>query len=170
MNKNDTFTIMYRILLILTFFQLGISISYGQKVESWSVKDLEVAIANTKQNIVVVNFWATYCKPCVEEIPAIVKVVSQNKDSVVLILVNLDARSIFPNRLARFIKKHHFQGVFSWLNETNPNYFCPRMDSSWDGSIPATIMINKRKNIRRFIGSSISSTQFQELLKALIMG
>jgi hypothetical protein len=52
-----------------------------------------------------------------------------------------------------------------WLNESDANYFCPRIDSSWNGTIPATLFINKENGKRFFVESEMSA---EEMLGRLL--
>lgn len=159
---------MFRILIILTLIHLDASFSYSQKIESWTVDQLKNQIIQSKENVVVINFWATYCKPCIEEIPGLINVVRTHKDSVILIMVSVDGNSVYPKKLTSFIKKHHYEAIFAWLNEKDANYFCPKIDSGWGGSIPATIIINQKKGLRKLIESPMSEVEFKEQLEIVL--
>ena len=100
--------------------------------------ELKNAIVASPKNFVIVNFWATYCRPCIREIPDLLNVAEKQKDQVELILVNLDDKKMYPKSIFQFVKKHHFRSRVIWLNETDPNYFCNEINPGWQGSIPST--------------------------------
>src|SRR5688500_7195095 len=76
---------------ILFLFLFSFSLNAGaQTIEKWKIADLENAIKNSKTPTVI-NFWATFCKPCLEELPYFQQLAKKyEKDGVKLILVSLD--------------------------------------------------------------------------------
>jgi hypothetical protein len=98
----------------------------------------------------------------VAEIPdfmATVKKYSEQK--VELILVSLDFASSFPNKILDVIKKKNFEATFLWLNETNADYFCPKVDAKWDGTIPSTLLVNSKNGYRKFFGRPMTDRQIE---------
>ena len=148
--------------MLVAFFFIGF-ISKSQTVISCNLTELENKISSNDSEMLVINFWATYCKPCVTEIPNLIRVCN-NKKNVKLILVSLDDKSMFPKKLNRFVQKHHFKTNLLWLNETDANYFCPKIDPSWNGTIPATLFIDKKNGKRLFVESEMS---FEEIKDAV---
>ncbi len=95
----------------------------------------------------VVNFWATWCKPCVKELPAFEKLgASYNSNDLSVILVSLD----FPEQLGqlkKFIKDRELKSEVLFLNDDNANEWIPKVSDKWSGAIPATLIVsNKTKN------------------------
>lgn len=115
------------------------------------------------KGVVVINFWSTWCKPCIDEIPHFIKVYDSLKaKGVELWLVSQDTRELYQSgKLKAFIggKKGWDQAKLLWFNETNADYYCPLIDSSWSGVIPATLIINNNKGYSRFIEESMTEAQ-----------
>src|SRR3954469_1994970 len=102
--------------------------SYAQHIPKWKITDVEKYMKDSS-GVLVINFWATFCKPCVAEIPSFIKITDQYKTAGVhLTLVSLDLPDYFPKKVAAFAKTHHFTADILWLDETNADYFCPKMD------------------------------------------
>lgn len=141
----------------------------AQEIPSWKITRLEEYIRSAKEPVLVINFWATFCKPCVAEIPNFISVTEQKgSDSVRLLLVSLDLPSSYPGKISSFAGKQGWKVSLAWLNETNADYFCPRIDPSWSGSIPATLFVNTRTGYRHFVEEEIDARRLeQELGKAL---
>lgn len=90
----------------------------------------------------VVNFWATWCKPCVKELPAFELVGSTYKESKVkVVLVSLD----FPEHLAKgvipFISDHELKNEVVILDDPDANTWIPLVSKEWSGAIPATVLV-----------------------------
>ena len=159
---------MKKIMLgFLLFFALGTAT--GQDIAKLKITDIEKYIANGNGDILVINFWATFCKPCVAEIPFFISTVEKYKSQKVkLILVSLDMPSYYPARIASFAKKHKFNSNIVWLDESNADYFCPKIDSAWSGSIPATLIINTATGSRKFAEEEMTPESLEMAIKEVI--
>ena len=112
----------------------------------------------------VINFWATWCVPCIEEMPWFNKIVHQNKN-VELVFVSLDNNKAYPEKIRSFINAKKITATLIWLNETNADIFCPIIEEDWGGSIPATLFINHSRNYRRFIEAQLSPAELRKQLR-----
>jgi len=96
--------------------------------------------------IYIVNFWATWCPPCVKELPAFDTLQQQYTGKPVkVLLVSLDFKEDYEEKLNRFIKKQHPLPEIVWFTETNAEKFIPEIDNRWYGSIPTTLVIHGQK-------------------------
>ncbi len=123
----------------------------------------------TKQDSLthVVNFWATWCAPCVKELPHFEKLNNQYKNNnVEVLLVSLDFPSQYDKKLKPFIKKHQLKSKILVLDDVDQNNWIPKVDSNWDGAIPVTIIYNKNK--RQFYGRAFDYTELENELKQFI--
>lgn len=115
----------------------------------------------------VINFWATWCKPCVEELPAFEKINEQySGQKVKVILASLD----FPDRIEKqvipFIKKYNLQSEVVLLDDPDANSWIPRVSQEWSGAIPATVIYNQED--RKFFEGSFTYDELKtELLSIL---
>lgn len=151
-------------LLVVLLFNAA----FSQAIKKVKIKDV-VNMIDTTQHPLVVNFWASWCQPCVHEIPWFEKAVAELKDkNVELILVSLDFRTSYPKELLSFITKKGYTSRIVWLDETNADYFCPLIDEKWDGNIPVTIMVNHKKNYRQFFSEQIPEAKLKFELKKLV--
>jgi len=154
-------------ILILLF--TTISFARAQNIPSWKVTDVQHLMAES-DSVLVISFWATFCKPCAEEIPYLESISKKYKDKKVkVLLVSLDLASFYPDKIEAFAKKNNYSSQIVWLNETNADYFCPRIDKSWDGAIPSTYFVNPKTGYRRFISDQMKPAEFEKELKKALM-
>jgi thiol-disulfide isomerase/thioredoxin len=139
----------------------------GQEIPRWKLADLENIIRNSNQPLIL-NFWAAFCKPCLEELPYFQELSAQYKDSgLTLVLVSLDLPEDY-NKIKLFAEKHHVNATIVYLDETNADLFCPVVDKDWSGSIPASLFINNKTNYRKFFEAKISKAILKEEIKSMI--
>jgi len=140
----------------------------AQTIPSWKLPQLEAAIANAK-GPTIFNFWATFCGPCVAEIPYFQQAVRRyDSAGVQLVLISLDLPETYPQKIRAFAKKHHFTAPIRYLDETDADKFCPAVDPSWSGAIPASLFVNLKTGYRKFYESKLSPEQLDSAMKAML--
>ena len=162
---------MKKVLIAITFLTLCFTAN-SQQIAKWKITDVEKYIAAGNGDVLVINFWATFCKPCVAEIPSFIKIVDKYKSrNVKLLLVSLDLPSFYPAKIDAFVKKKNIKTNVTWLDETNADYFCPKVDAKWSGSIPATLIVNTKTGYRKFFEEEIEAVVFEKaLVEAISVG
>jgi thiol-disulfide isomerase/thioredoxin len=152
---------------LFIFILIGFAtVANSQKIARWKIEDVSKSFSADNDTVYVVNFWATFCKPCNEEIPDFIRLAEKyKKQKVKLMLVSLDLASYVPVRLPEFIKKNKYKTNHVWLNETDADRFCPMIDEKWSGAIPATIIVNNKTGYRKFFDDQISAADFEAALK-----
>jgi hypothetical protein len=104
----------------------------------------------------------------VEEMPWLNKIINaKNNGDVTLVLVSLDSKSAFPDKIRSFLKRRNIRATFIWLDETNADVFCPRIDNDWGGTIPATLFVNNASGYRKFLEQQISPSQLRKEIQQL---
>jgi thiol-disulfide isomerase/thioredoxin len=155
-------------LLFICLILCGFYTQAQPDIKKIKVTELQEYIAKSDHPLIV-NFWATYCVPCAKEIPYFESTVARfNREKVELILVSLDLPSYYPDRISGFSKKNGYNSSVWWLNETDADYFCPRVDTSWTGGIPSSLFINNKTHYRRFFDRQLTEPQVQLEIKTMI--
>lgn len=152
--------------LWMTIFAVCIFTIYSnaQTIPAYKAETLAQRIKNT-DTLYIVNFWATWCGPCVKELPEFEKLRKAYEGKPVkIILVSLDFKEEYEKRIPWFIKKKELKHEVVWLNETNANTFIPKIEPSWQGSIPATLIINARNEYRNFYEGTIAAERLRPLI------
>jgi len=160
---------MKKFITILSFMLLAFRpASDSPVVHKWKLTDLETYIARADHPLIV-NFWATFCAPCNKEIPYFQSTVEKYKQQgVELILVSLDLPDYYPSRIAKFASEHGYHATLAWLNETDADYFCARIDSSWTGGIPSSLFINNKTHYHRFYDRQLTDQQVGPAIHEMI--
>lgn len=116
----------------------------------------------------VINFWATWCKPCVAELPYFEELHQKYKNQKVkVILVSLDFKKSLDKHLYPFLKKNQLQSEVVLLADSKTNNWIDKVEPTWDGAIPVSI-VYKGKN-RKFIGSDVENfTELEDILKSIL--
>jgi len=122
----------------------------GQKITRVKIGDIQNRLQNP-DTLYVVNFWATWCSPCVAELPEFNRLDSAWMGKPVkVLLVSLDFTESWPSKLNGFILKKHIKPDVCWLDESDANAFIPMISANWSGAIPATLFSLKSKNMHDF--------------------
>lgn len=119
---------------------------------------LKKEILSNKNTVYVVNFWATWCAPCVKELPHFEQLNLENKN-IKVVLVSLDFKNQLESKLLPFLKKKSINSEVVLLTDIDYNSWLPMVDKDWSGSIPATLII---KNGQQFFVEKIFSN-YEEL-------
>ena len=136
----------------------------AQELKKMKIAELNSYIESSTKPMII-GFWATWCAPCVEEIPHLQNAARRSEGKVELILVSLDSEKSYPDKIKTFMNKNSIKSPVVWLDETNADYFCPFIDSSWSGSIPATLFVNNKSKYRFFIEEQLSEDEIDKRLQ-----
>ena len=98
---------------------------------------------SSSEKTYVINFWATWCAPCVKELPYFENVNKEFKDkNVEVILVSLDFPSQLESKLKPYLKKNKIKSQVILLDDSKFDTWVPKVFEKWDGGIPATLIVN----------------------------
>ena len=148
----------------LVIFWLLISFTSKHQPRVLSFDDFEPHLHLTGDSLYLVNFWATWCTPCVEEIPAFEKINQEYKDKKVkVLLVSLDFPKRIESRLVPFLEDHDVRSEVIVLDDPDANKWINRVHSDWSGSIPATVVYSK--NGREFHEGTFTYDELKTLVE-----
>lgn len=151
-----------------SYYSTGKSYSAnGVEVKSYDFKTFEGFLHKDDGSTYVVNFWATWCLPCVKELPYFEELNKNYKDkNVKVILVSLDMPKKVESNLIPFIIKKKLQSQVIHLDDPDANAWIEKVSKNWSGSIPATVIYNAKES--KFYEQSFTYEQLETELKTIL--
>jgi thiol-disulfide isomerase/thioredoxin len=153
----------------LIFSSLFIAIGLAAFAQPKVVKlaELEKLIKTPSDKIQVINFWATWCGPCVKEMPLIEKV-GQERTDIRITLVSMDLElDENPDKVFRFVERKQLKSDVIILDAPDPNSWIDKIEKEWNGSLPATIVINTKTGKRVFAGKELKEGELESLIESV---
>lgn len=133
--------------ILLSVFSLMDAKGQNRSVPMVNFAGFEPYLGAKSDTVYVINFWATWCGPCRRELPNMEKI---HKDysgkKVRVLLVSLD----FPNQqkgLQQFLSTNHITAPVLLLNEPDANAWIDKVDPSWTGALPATLIFKGKDRL-----------------------
>jgi len=111
----------------------------SQAVETIKFSQLQDKILYADAPLTVFNFWATWCGPCVKEMPHFDALKSEKGD-IKVYFVSLDFKQDF-NRVEKFLAKRNLKSEVLYLDEKDPDSYMRKVSNDWSGAIPATLFV-----------------------------
>ncbi|KAA3619210.1 MAG: TlpA family protein disulfide reductase [Flavobacterium sp.] len=137
-------------------------------IQVYNFEGLDEALLQHKNDTTyVINFWATWCKPCVKEMPYFEKMgKTYAEEKVKVVFVSLD----FPDRLeplvVPFIKKNKLESEVVLLDDDDANSWIPKVSEKWQGAIPATLIYNADE--RAFFERSFTYEELEKEVQSIL--
>ena len=150
--------------IILSAFLLTDCWVIGQKITVYEkYEDFEHLLKFKNDTTYILNFWATWCKPCVKELPGFEEINQLFKDKKFkMILVSLDFDTQLESKVKPFIKEKNIRSEVVLLADTKQHYWIDKVNTNWSGSIPVTVIYNK--DFYFFKEGSMSFDELNEII------
>ena len=139
----------------------------GQSAISIKLRQLDKLINQQDDTTYIINFWATWCKPCIHELPYFRNVEANHKEEKIrFIYISLNFKRELDSVLNKFLKMNSFNSVVYLIDEPDYNQWIEKVDKHWQGNIPATLIYNSSKNKRSFFNRELDEKELSsEILK-----
>jgi thiol-disulfide isomerase/thioredoxin len=138
----------------------------GQKATVIKFDQLQKILDSKSDKIQVINFWATWCAPCIKELPLLEKLNAANDLNAKITLINLDYADNLE-KVNEFITRKNLRSQVLLLDEIDYNSWIDKVDKSWSGAIPATLILNPQSGKRKFVEKELKEGQLEELVASL---
>lgn len=137
---------IFAAVLVLSLFTLELQ-GQSREVPVYDFEAFEPLLQPENDTLYVLNFWATWCRPCVAELPYFEKINAEYADQKVkVILVSLDFSENLETMVIPFLDKRNIKSQVILLEESDPNSWIDKVSTDWSGAIPATIFIRNNKS------------------------
>ncbi|WP_445736631.1 TlpA family protein disulfide reductase [Mariniflexile sp.] len=143
------------------------TVSNNDDLEVYDYTGFEKFLNKKDGKVHVINFWATWCAPCVREMPYFEKLNTEyGSKNVEVLLVSLDFPHLYDSKLKPFIKDKKLKSKVIALNDVDMNTWIPKVDETWSGSIPATIIYKNEE--RKFFEKSFTYEELETEVKQFL--
>ena len=155
-------------LRVLSFCLLFITISISGKAQQAKLiklSQLQTLIEEKSDQIKVINFWATWCAPCVKELPLFESLNQDRKDAKVILVsmdIDLDPN---PEKVYKFVVRKKILSQVVILDERDPNAWINKIDKSWSGALPSTLFINTATGKRKFVEREMHAGDLEKFME-----
>ncbi|WP_345056061.1 TlpA disulfide reductase family protein [Hymenobacter glaciei] len=139
---------------------------FAQQVTVIRFPELQKRLVRPTDTTYVVNFWATWCGPCVKELPNFEQLrVANAGKKVKVLLVSLDYASQVDKKVKPFVKQRRLKSEVVLLNEPDPNEWIDKVDAKWSGALPFTLIYNNKTKQRASFERELSAAELTAALK-----
>jgi len=157
----------------LTFLLLSALVSTSklaaQNIEYIKVPELTKILNNPENKLFVINFWATWCAPCIKELPSFEKAAKEyDPTKVKFILVSLDFPSQIEKRLIPFLEKNKVTLDVAVMTDVDYNSWIDLVDPLWQGDIPATLFLNNATQKKYFHMGTVDGPALKKYINSFL--
>jgi thiol-disulfide isomerase/thioredoxin len=141
----------------------------GNIVEPINVAGLKDLISRQKDKPLLVNFWATWCDPCRDEFPELVKIDTEFRPkSLDFVTVSLDDVSDIKTVVPKFLADMKATMPAYLLNASDPEPAINAVDPKWQGDLPATFLYNAKGEVVFKHFGRINTIELREAIERLV--
>lgn len=145
------------------------SIGHAQRPEIIHIQQVQAWDQADNDTLYVLNFWATWCKPCVAEMPYFDQVQRElEEQKVKVIFISMDFSNEYEKRLVPFVARKKLYSKVVMLDEPKYNDWIDLVSPAWSGAIPATLMVQHSRGIREFHEGEYTYESLKSKIESLI--
>lgn len=139
------------------------------EVRAVNTAELDQIMEKTRGKVTVLNFWATWCLPCVQEMPDFVTLYNESDlESFALVSLSIDDVAEVSGAIPEFQRTHKMPFPIYVLNERNDEALLKAVRGKFNGMIPTTFIYDKSGALVKMVEGSVTLAELRELLKPLL--
>jgi thiol-disulfide isomerase/thioredoxin len=164
---NYVLNAMLRVITFVLVFLYTSFESKAQSAELIKLSQLQTLIEEKSDQVKVINFWATWCAPCVKELPLFESLNQERKDAKVILVsmdIDLDPN---PEKVYKFVARKKVQSQVVILDERDPNAWINKIDKNWSGALPSTLFINTTTGKRKFVEREMHAGDLEKFIEEI---
>ena len=156
------------ILGVLLFFMLFVSMQ-SMNIPIKKMEWYKSIAQSSSDTVYVINFWATWCIPCVQELPSFDSITAKyNEQKVKVILVSLDWKKNIQKSVLPFLIKKNIKSHVVLLDEPDYNAWVDKVDKRWSGALPATVIMLNKKHFYHFQEKETTFTELDSIVQQFL--
>jgi thiol-disulfide isomerase/thioredoxin len=153
------------LLLSCLIFFMACTSHQKDPVEIINIEGLQGLIKENNHQLHIINFWATWCKPCVKELPLFTDLAKSNPE-ISISLVSLDFVQDLETKVYPFLNNKNIDIRVLLIDELDYNLWIDMVDPSWSGAIPATLIIEPDTGRRIFLEKEFENDELVDLIES----
>lgn len=166
-DKNIFWLLPVTLFLLVPFLLFSETGKSETEIKVMDFTQLKPLLEQENDTVYVVNFWATWCAPCLKEIPYFEEFGEKYRNKKVkVLLISLDMRNQLDTKLIPFIEKEQLKNEVILLDDPKFNDWIPQVDKSWTGAIPATLIYGN--GFRNFYPKELTLDELEEIVQLLL--
>lgn len=160
---------MRKLVIILVCIVGAMASVKAQRIAPVAITWVDDMRSQTNDTLYVINFWATWCKPCVEELPYFQQLAKNYEGKKLkVILVTTDMRKEIGTRVVDFVKSKGITLQVLYINEVNADKWINKVSPEWTGAIPATWFLKGNEKFEKFHEGEFTYTELETIVKPLL--
>lgn len=138
--------------------------------QSLALEGLEPLMEDQQGKVVVANFWATWCQPCVAEMPELARFYETYKDKPVTFLsLSVDTRRDFEaGKVQAFMDKHELPFPVYVIDSRDPDAVAVAMNIDWSGTLPATFVFDSKGELQEMFDGEVTADDLVKAVEPLL--
>ncbi len=152
------------ILIAMIFGSIQIK---AQEAKVLKFPELYQLLNAKSEKIQVFNFWATWCGPCIKELPYFEIARENMSDKIDVNLVSVDFVEEL-SKVNKFIARKNLKSNIYLIDDIDYNSWIDKVDTKWSGAIPATLILNTTTGERTFIEHELNEGELEEMINELL--
>jgi thiol-disulfide isomerase/thioredoxin len=136
------------------------------QVQGIDIAKVEALLREPSEHVRIVNFWATWCGPCVAELPML-RDLADARDDLEVILVSLDLHSVRAKRVLPFIARYDLTRLTHYqLEDPDPAMAMTRIPG-WPSSIPVTYILDRQGRVAHQFDTAVRREELLSTIETL---